>query len=125
MHIEPRARTMRRRRGTGDATTTLGFAFTRVAPIRIITLPPLRRKAGLHHQFEKVRSERPPLRQVQDRMNHPLWVTRLLEIDKTERPGRVRRIDHVTDAECDRLAPDHDLIADPGGQRTGFAFPPG
>src|ERR1700722_19463431 len=123
MRIEARARTMHGRRVTGHATTTLGFAVTRIATVRIITLPPLRRKARLHHQFEKVRSKRPPLRQVQDRMDHPLCIARLLEIREAERPGGVLGIDHVAYTKGDRLAPNNDLIPDVGSNRAGLVLP--
>src|SRR5207245_2311517 len=78
----------------------------------------------LHDYFEKVRLKRTDLRQIQDRMDHPLRVARLLEIGEAEVPAQILRVDHVTHAERQRLAPHHDLITDEGRQRAGLVLPP-
>jgi hypothetical protein len=58
-------------------------------------------------------------------MEHPLRNARLLEVSEPERPSGVGRVNHVTDAEGQGLPPDHDLVADIGGQWTPLILPPG
>src|ERR1700752_940055 len=58
-------------------------------------------------------------------MNHPLWDAGLLKVGKPERPGSILRIDDISYAERQRLAPDHDLITDKGGERPPLILPPG
>src|SRR5215471_12921490 len=57
-------------------------------------------------------------------MDHPLRNARLFEVGETEGPAGIGGIDHVTDAERQRLSPYHYLVANKGGQRTGFVLPP-
>ncbi len=85
----------------------------------VLWVPP-----GRPDHFEEVRTQRPEIGQVEDRMDHPLWLSRLLQVGEAEGPGRVIGVDDVAHAEAQRLAPDHDLVADEGGQWAPLVLPP-
>ena len=51
------------------------------------------------------------LRQIPDRMHHPLRDARPLKVGEAEHRGHILRIDHVADAERQRLSPHDDLVA--------------
>src|SRR5437016_2780919 len=58
-------------------------------------------------------------------MHHPQRIARLLQIGEGEVPGSVLWIDYVANPECERLAPDHDLIAGIHSEWTNPSLPPG
>src|SRR5216683_3945766 len=87
-----------------------GCSGTRPATVGRAILPPLWLEPRLHDQFQKICIQRPKFRQIQDRMDHPLGVARLLQIGEAKAPGKILRVDHVAYPERQRLSPDHDLI---------------
>src|SRR5215470_17934882 len=103
-----------------------GSDFLLVFVVRVVFLfrPVVRRKSGLYDQLKKIRVGRSPLGQVEHRVNHPLWVARLLEVGETKSPAGITWIDDVTDAKRQRLSPHHDLVANECCQRPSFVLPP-
>src|SRR6266851_5811780 len=101
-----------------------GRSRTRPATVGRAILPPLWLEPRLHDQFQKICIQRPKFRQIQDRMDHPLRVARLLQIGEAKAPGKILRVDNVAYPERQRLSPDHDLIPYKQLEGTGLVLPP-
>ena len=127
--VEMRAETSGRQEADACRETVVhaarvDVALAVIAMVGVVATVPHRLQARQQDAFEEVRLERSELRQIPDGMNHPLRNARLLKVGEAERPGRILRVDDVTDAKRQRLSPHHDLIADVGGHRTGLVLPP-
>src|SRR6266446_5531550 len=97
---------------------------TIIALIGVVAFPVLWVPPRHPDHFEEVRAQWPEIGQVEDRMDHPIWLARLLQVGEAEGPGRVIGVDDVAHAEAQRLAPHHDLVANEGGQWAPLVLPP-
>src|SRR5262249_6859227 len=100
-------------------------AFPIVAAIGKVVVGPHRCEAAQPDCLQEIRAKAAEVRQMQNRMNHPLGLPRLLEVGETKSPCGVCRIDHIPNPKGKRLAPYYNLIPDEEGQRPGFVSPPG
>src|SRR6185437_14437112 len=85
VNVEPRTGTMHSGGRAGNCTAHRERVVL-IAAVRIVVLPPSRRESRLNHRLDEIRTERTESGQVENRMDHPLRVTRLFEIGKTESP---------------------------------------
>src|SRR6516162_7040009 len=115
LHIKSRARPMARCRVTWDCPPGGEGASIFVVGVSKLGGLVIRLKARLYDSLEEVRSELTFVRQGQNRMEHPLWHARLLEVGEPEGPAGIGGIDYVADAEGQRLSPHRYLVADVGG----------
>src|SRR5712692_4496621 len=123
MSFETHKRARAHRRLTSRLTPALTLV-TIIALIRVVAFPPLWGQPRHPDQFEEVRAQWPEIGQVEDWMDHPLRLSRLLQVGEAEGPGRITRVDDVAHAEAQRLAPDDDLVANEGGQWAPLVLPP-